>query len=863
MHRRLIGLVVWSLLGARAIVAAETTTPDLASRIEFFERQVRPLLTQHCATCHSAETKPAGGLRVDDHQGLLAGGNGGPAVVPGKPAESLLLQRVLPDAKRRMPAEGEPLSAEQIALLTRWIEEGAVWPKLEVAISAGDEDYEQLRQTHWAFQPLQISTIPEVQLREWPRDEIDHFLLARLEAEGLAPVGDARKEELLRRLTFDLTGLPPTPDEMDAFLQDDSSFAVQRVVDRLLESPAFGVHWGRAWLDLARYGESTGPSRNIPYPHAWRYRDYVVDAVNRDVPFPDFVREQIAGDLLPARDADQRNRNLIATGFLALGVKDVNQRFKVRFIMDNVDEQIDVVSRSILGLTVSCARCHDHKFDPIPQADYYALAGIFTSSEMFAGLRSQMGGSGLAYYVPDRLIRLAGEIPPADPAEVARLQAEVEKAKERWLAVRGTPEGLARGANGVPLQRTLRLELDKAEGQLQALTDPALHGLAAHGIREAEIVGDTQLRVRGEAEQLGPHVPRGFLGAISTVAGETIPADQSGRLQLANWLVADSNPVTIRVFVNRVWSRLFGRGLVSTVDNFGVSGSRPTHPELLDYLATTTQADGWSLKRLVRRLVLTRAYQLETRATQAHLAKDPENRWLWRHTPRRLTAEEVRDAVLAVSGQLNLTPLDGSPAQKLKMVEMRDNGPEARTLHEQVNALRVRSLYLPQLRGVTPKTLEPFDPVDQTLVTAMRDVTTVPGQALFLLNSRFVQRESQAFARRLIGVEASSVDARVALAYRLALGRAPAEHEVARVHQFLAQYSQAFPADRLVAVEPKPVEVADANSSNSQAEVNPDEVDPIGLPIREASVQPKDVEEAAWMAFTQALLASAEFRYVR
>jgi hypothetical protein len=774
----------------------------------------------------------------------------------------LLLKRVAKEAKRRMPAEGEPLTDEQIAKLTQWIADGAVWPTLDVKVVRDSREYEQLRQSHWAWQPLKQPAPPAVRDAAWPRDDVDRFLLARLEVAGLPPVGDAGKETLLRRATFDLTGLAPSPDDLEAFLADESPEAFTRVVDRLLESPAFGEQWGRHWLDVARYGESTGPSRNIPYPHAWRFRDYVIDAVSRDLPFNQFVREQIAGDLLPAASDEERNRLLIATGFLAIGVKDVNQRFPIRFQMDNVDEQIDVVTRSVLGLTVSCARCHDHKFDPVPQADYYALAGIFTSTEMHAGLRSQMGGSGLAYYVPKKLLVLHGDLPPADPAEVARLTAEVKVAKDKWDAVRGTPEGLKPGPNGVPFQRTLRLELDKLQSQLFALTDPAERGLAAHGVRDAEKVGDTELRVRGEAEKVGPLIPRGFLTAVPVANASSINPTQSGRLELANWLANDTNPLTPRVFVNRVWSKLFGRGLVGTVDNFGVTGDPPTHPELLDHLASSTVADGWSLRRLVRRLVLTRAYQLASTSTPAHFTRDPENRLQWRHAPRRLTAEEIRDSILAASGQLVPSRPEASPAKKLRMVEMRDNGPEAKSLHEQANASLVRSLFLPQLRGVTPANLAAFDPVEQTLVAGSRETTTVPGQALYLLNAPFVQRQAHALAKRLL--EGSRGDhERLEEAYRRVLGRVPSDAELARAEAFLADYSANYRESPVLAATLASNDTTANESTNKLPPENPDEADQSSLAIRDELTRPADGRTAAWLAFTQALFASAEFRYVR
>ena len=811
-----VGLLPSTVSGGE-VAGAEVAGAESQAKVEYFERHVRPIFERHCVACHSADTKPAGGFRVDDRNGLVQGGNSGPGIVPGKPQESLLLKRVAKDAKKRMPAEGEPLTDEQIAVLSRWIEQGAAWPELKVKVQREAADYDNLRKTHWSWQPIGQPTTPSVQTMAWPRDSIDRFVLARLEAERLVPVPDADKATLLRRVTFDLTGLPPTVDELRAFMADDSPQAFETVVDRLLKSPAFGEQWARHWLDVARYGESTGPSRNIPYPHAWRYRDYVIDALNADMPFNQFVREQLAGDLLAAAndtgasaeasDAAKAaanaaaNRQRIATGFLALGVKDVNQRFPIRFQMDNVDEQIDVVSRALLGLTVSCARCHDHKFDPVPQADYYALAGIFTSTEMYAGVKSLMGGGGLAYYVPKRLVPLTGgESSGVAPEALAKLEAEAAEAKRAWEAVRGKPEGLKPGADGVPHQRTLKLKFDALQAKVAAANDPAERGQVAHGVRDAEKIGDTAVRVRGEAEKIGMVVPRGFLSAVPVSGTAPVNPTESGRRELAEWIVSDANPLTARVFTNRVWSKLFGRGLVVSVDNFGVTGEPPSHPELLDHLASTTIADGWSLKRLVRRLVLTRTYQLSSDSTPAHLERDPENKWLWRHAPRRLTAEEIRDAMLASAGQMDSARPEASPVKKLRMVEMRDNGPEAKGIHDQASDSRSRSVYLPQLRGLTPKSLEAFDPVDPTLVSGSRDVTTVPSQALFMLNGGFVRQNALELARELLSDDdAATADdtadntaqadaGRIRTAYLRVLGREPNSLENARVESFLGEY---------------------------------------------------------------------------
>ncbi|MFO0891663.1 MAG: PSD1 and planctomycete cytochrome C domain-containing protein [Isosphaeraceae bacterium] len=853
---------------ASLAASAAEPSPAGAKSAEWFEKKIRPILVGHCYACHSADTKPAGDLRVDDRNGLLMGGDSGPAMVPGDPGNSLLIRRLRhANPNRRMPKEGKPLSDEEIGELALWIRHGAPWPGVKVPASLGQPKswYEPLKKEHWAWQPLNDPVLPVVHDPSWPSDDLDRFVLAGLEKAGLSPVRDAEKATLIRRVSFDLTGLPPTPEQTDAFLADRSPDAFAKVVNRLLASPGFGERWGRHWLDVARYGESTGPSRNIPYPHAWRYRDYVIEATNRDLPFDRFVTEQIAGDLLPASSPGERDRLATATGFLALGVKDVNQRFKVRFQMDNVDDQIDAVTRSLLALTVSCARCHDHKFDPIPITDYYALAGIFTSTENCAGVRNKMGGAGLDYYDPNLLVTLSGA-KSVPPEQVKGLEAKVAEAKKAWDAIRGTREGLARGPDGFPKQRPYRLAYEKLRGELLELTDPGSRGYALHAVRDAKQVGDTQLRIRGEAEQLGPSVPRGFLTAFDVPGASKVSPAQSGRLELARWLTSPKNPLTPRVAVNRVWQHLFGRGIVTTVDNFGTTGDAPSHPELLDHLASGFVRDGWSVKRLVRRIVLSHAYRLGGDSTPAHMEADPENQLLWRHSPRRLESEEVRDAILSIAGTLSPTWANGLIVRDLKMIELRDNGPEARMILERTDASTVRSVYLPLLRGLAPRALEPFDPVEQTLVTGRRETTTVPSQALFLLNSSFVRRQSLALAERLLEQGGVGDDSRVRSAYRFALGRVPSSREVDSALAFLADYASLEPGREGLA--PPQVALASAvterpSQQKAPQPANPDEVDQTGEPVVEAEIRPKDTRTAAWLAFTQALFGSAEFRYVR
>jgi cytochrome c553 len=861
---------VVTLVAFASAARADEASPD-AAKLDFFEKKIRPILADHCYQCHSADTKPSGGLRVDDLHGLLLGGDAGPAIIAGKPEESLILERVQHGSKKVMPKEGDLLTDAEIADLTQWIKDGVAWPREKIPpyIGRKREDFEELKARHWAWQPLKQPSVPTVADASWPRSDIDRFVLAGLEAKKLAPVADADRVTLIRRVTFDLTGLPPTPADIETFQKDASPDAFAKVVDRLLASTQFGERWGRHWLDVARYGESTGPSRNIPYPHAWKYRDYVIDAVNRDVPFNRFIQEQIAGDLLPAATSADRDRQLTATGFLALGVKDVNQRFKTRFIMDNVDEQIDAVSRSFLALTVSCARCHDHKFDPIPTTDYYALAGIFTSTDDAAGVRNKMGGGGLDYYDPSMLLKLTSAAPEPPAEEVAKLKADFEEKKKAWDAIRGTPEGLKPAANGKPTQRPYRLAFEKAQAELAQLTDPAARGLAVHGVREGKAIADTEVRIRGEAERLGPTVPRGFLTTFKVPDAPTISPQESGRLELAQWLSSAQNPLTARVAVNRVWQHLFGDGIVTTVDNFGVKGDTPSNPELLDHLAQEFIHDGWSVKTLIRQIVLSHAYQLSGDVPSGYRDIDPADRLIWRHAPRRLDAEEMRDTMLASAGRLQTMPPEASPAKALRMVEMRDNGVEAKQINEAADHALYRSVYLPLLRGVTPKALEAFDPVSQTLVTGQREATTVPTQALFLLNSTFVRQQALAFAEKVTANGDRPDGEWIRDIYQLTLGRSPNPQEIERATAFIGEYASSWQqgasaAPQVVAVSAT-TENTDAGVATAVAgqAANPDDADRAPVAVKEDAVEPKSARAAAWMTFIQALYASAEFRFVR
>ena len=888
-------LLLWPIslavfLPGLSIVKANDA-PVSSEAVEFFEKKIRPVLAANCYNCHSADNKASGGLRVDDRNGLIAGGGRGAGVVPGKPDESLILRAVLKtDEKLQMPPDSK-LTDEEIADLRTWIETGAAWPSPEVPyeLTEGNPHYEDLKKNHWSWQLLTNPAVPSVSHVDWPRGEIDRFVLAQLEQQGLTPVSDADRASLLRRITFDLTGLPPSPEDIRAFLADQLPSAYESVVDRLLASPAFGEHWGRHWLDVARYGESTGSARNLPYPQAWKYRDYVIDAFNKDKPYDQFIREQIAGDLLNFSSEDQRKEQLIATGFLALGVKDVNQRFKVRYDMDNIDEQIDTVSKAVLGLSISCARCHDHKFDPIPTSEYYALAGIFNSTDLCAGLRNRMGGGGLDYYDTNLLLVLSsnGAVDPEHTAKVEAARQKADEAKAEFERIRDSADAGKPGPNGRPMRQIARQKWNRAQAEYVALSDPTASSEIALGVRDARIIGDTEIRFRGEAEQLGPKVPRGVVSVVHGPTTPVIPADQSGRLQLAQWLTDPANPLVSRVIVNRVWYHLFGSGIVRTVDNFGVTGDTPSHPELLDYLAQRLVSSGWSLKKVIRELVLSRAYRLSTETTEAHLLADPENRLIWRHGPRRLTAEEIRDAQLAAAGKLDRTREAASPASALRVIELRNNGPEAKTIHEHAGSSHRRSVYLPLLRTLVPRSLEVFDFAEQGLVTGLRDTTTVPTQALYLLNDGFVRKQALALAEDLASRSDLSDEARVTEIYLRVVGREPVARETERANAYLTAFTAeaetalaetfaaksaglaSTEAQTSVSAETEPTASADASVATAVAQTqaaqlaNPDDVTQEEEIVAEETVEAGNARTAALHSFIQALIGSAEFRYLK
>ncbi len=767
---------IWLVVAVLYVVPA--TKPLLAEDLEFFETKIRPVLAQQCYGCHSAEAKTRmGGLSLDTRDGIREGGMRGHAVVPGDLESSLILGALRYEGSLKMPPTGK-LSDGVVSDFERWIAMGAPDPReAEVVQSERKIDLSEGRK-YWAFQAPSRQAAPKVTRREWADGAIDRLVLAGLEDKGLRPAPDATRSALLRRVSIDLTGLPPTAAEVEAFLEDRDSGAYERVVDRLLKSENFGERWGRHWLDVARYADSIGRTRNLPFPLAWRYRDYVIDAFNEGLPYDEFIRQQVAGDLLPYDTTEERVRNQVATGFLAIGANDLNEPDAKQFEADIADEMINVSTRSFLALSVGCARCHDHKFDPIPTEDYYSLAAIFRSSELRTGLRRRPRFNARYFRVAmtvelDGLQAYPGVDGAGVEAERARLEKEMNAAEE------------AR-------DRTQSRAVSK---QLSALPMPQN---IAMGVVEAGNPVKMRVNVGGDPHTLGDPVEAGFVQVVypSDAEAPRIPKNASGRLQLAEWLASKDNPLTARVMANRVWHHLFGKGLVSTVDNFGASGRQPTNQALLDHLAVRFMDEDWSVKSLIREIVTSRTYRMSTRFDPHNFEIDPDNDHVWRANLRRLEAESVRDSVLVVSGELSAGPPKLAPMLAFDRNQLIN--PNNRNLRPWDLENTYRSLYVPVIRNQARPMFEAFDFPEPSETKGVRDITTGPSQALFLMNNDFVREQAGIAAERLMAAH-SDDRARVRRAFRQTLSRDPTDSEadraLLRVRETIAGLGEEGPAE--------------------------------------------------------------------
>lgn len=787
-------LAAW-LAGGWSVIAASLEP----AQIEFFEKRIRPVLVQSCYECHSAQHQKAkGGLLVDSKAALLKGGDNGPAIVPGDPDKSLLVKAVRrSDPNLEMPPKHK-LDAQTIQDIEQWVKLGAADPRTEATTNITGIDWGKARE-FWSFQPVREPPLPKVKNTRWVQSPIDRFVLAKLQEKGLKPAPATDKRTLIRRATYDLTGLPPTPEEIDAFLADKSPKAFECVVERLLASPAYGECWGRHWLDVARYADTAGCNSDFPIPPAYKYRNWVIDAFNADKPYDQFIREQVAGDLLPAANTGERARNIIATGYLAISRRFSSSTNEFHLTLEDA---IDNLGKGLLGLSLSCARCHDHKYDPVPNEDFYALYGIFESSTYtFPGVE--------LYPTPRDYVPLGA---PEQVANWQKWEQELTDLSVRYEHLQSLTRGSRRATNDVEKIKTEMAEITKRKEQLRA-HPPQVE--LAYAVTEGR-PHDTRLQRKGDPHSLGNVVPRGFLQILS---GRKLPKDchASGRRELADWLTDPQNPLTTRVMVNRIWQRHFGKGIVQTPNDFGKRGKAPTHPELLDYLATRFIASGWSVKAMHRLILLSSTYQMSCADNAKHAALDVNNDYLWRFNRRRLSAEEIRDSLLFVSGTLDRTPGGSHPFPAMSTWHFTQHTPFV-----DVYPSDKRTVYLMQQRIRKHPFLELFDGADPNSTTGDRPHNTTPIQALFMMNAPLAHEQAAKFAERIQSLAVKEGD-RISRAFEFVYGRLPAKDEIKVGEAYLKAVTAA---------------------------------------LREAGTAENQLATAAWASYSRVLLGSNEFIFV-
>ncbi len=929
-----IALTLTLCAGSAAMAA---TAED--AKIAFFEKTIRPILIKRCYECHSVESgKSKGGLLIDSRDAILKGGDSGPALLAGNPDKSHLIESVrYQNQDLQMPPKGA-MPAAEVKALEEWVKMGAPDPR--EAVASGKPSTPRIIDLkegakHWAFRPIAQPAVPKADAA----NPIDAFISEKLAEKGLSLAAPADKRTLIRRATFDLTGLPPSPQEVDTFLADNAPDAFAKVIDRLLRSPQYGEKWGRHWLDVARYSDSNGLDENIALGTAWRYRDYVVQAINADKPFDQFLTEQLAGDLLEAKDLPTRKAQTTATAFLNLGAKVLAEPDKEKLTMDVVDEQIDVMGRAFMGLTLGCARCHDHKFDPVPTDDYYSLAAIFKSTQSFSVDR--IGALSTAYEAPmgslddfaavkssERILKdQRSAVSKAESAAITALRKEVrEHAVDYLMAAATLPEtptmsqvkavaeplGLrahvllncrvylaanetlpffkpwqdavekhsdvsslrgyytaifaaaeklvlkpkpkpAADAKAEPedptedsLLHQARAALDAPAGFLALPPEPIIlfpkdvadkvRSLkdtmmttesnlpdlpTTLAVSEApKILKELPVHIRGSHLALGKPVSRGFIqvAQASLKTKPEFPANQSGRLELARWLANPEHPLTSRVIANRVWSWHFGQGIVSSTDNFGLLGQKPSHPELHDWLAHWFTTNGWSLKDMHRLIMSSRTYQQSSTVPSQAALSDPENRLLHHFPVRRLEAEEIRDALLNVAGSLDNT-IGGKTIPRRNREFVFNHTSKDFTSYGSTR----RALYMPIIRNNLYDLFQQFDYPDPSTSTGLRNSTVVSPQALLLMNSDLATDAAQAFTTRLFKLSADK-EARLRAAYRLAFTREATAEDLRRAENYLT--------------------AADASLNSSQQDSTKRELQ-------------------AWTLLCQALMMSNEFIYLR
>lgn len=798
-------IMLWPTAITLAIIASSASADE---REAFFENHIRPVLVDQCYSCHSSTAKTLqANLLVDSPAALRKGGDSGPAVVPQKANESTLIQALEYD-HWQMPPKGK-LPTQTIANFRKWIDDGAFDPRPDSPSvpTPTNIDHTSAAKTHWAFQPIERPIAPDLH-SDWPWSPIDAFVLDKANQQQLQLNADSDRSALLRRIYLNLIGLPPSADEVLAFLNDQNPDAIERVVDRLLASPHYGERQGRYWLDLARYADSNGADENHAYPVAWRYRDYVVDQLNAGLPYNEFVTQQLAGDLLATDSLEQRRANLTATGYLILGPKMLAEQDKPKLVADLVDEQLDTISQSLLGLTISCARCHDHKFDPISAEDYYALAGILHSTKSMANLEfvSQWNTRDL----PD----------PTIEEQIKQLQAKIAAAEAELLQLTMKPEQ-QQSAEEKTAVANAKQHIEELKKNL-----PTLPQVMAADEAPVKLVA---LHVRGNHLQLkGEPIPRRLpLLFEHSLPQPQMPDGHSGRLEFAQTLFHSRNPLTSRVMANRLWSWMFGKGIVRTVSNFGLKGEAPSHPELLDWLAAELMYQEWSLKSMQRKLLLSRSFQLSSVASPDQTLKDPDNRYWTYYSLRRLEIEPLRDSLSAIGG--NFDRRFGGQAASIYGPNYSEDG---RGKNE-FDALR-RTIYLPINRAALHEMLAAFDYVESGVSVGQRNSTVVPHQSLFLMNHPFVRQQANELAKHLLDaitqhetrLSQENFVQRIQRAYLIIYNRLPDSTEFEFAKSFLQEVTRSHHPD--------------------------------------ATIESLDrmQQESVWTEFCHALLTSNEFLYI-
>lgn len=830
--------------------AASATTQNASASNDhaandFFESKIRPLLTERCGRCHFG-SNAKGGVRLDGPTGKDAAYDPN-VLVPGQPDQSPLIRAVEHSGDAKMPPNSK-LDQAQISDLKKWIAQGAYWPRAKATSSS------RANVDHWAFKAVTKPKLPAVRNEDWPRSPIDRFVLAKLEAAGLQPVADADPTTLLRRVHFDLVGLPPTPEEADAFLADRRPDAFERLVDRLLESPRYGERWGRHWMDVVRYADTAGDNADYPIPEARLYRDYIIDSFNADVPYDRFVREQLAGDLIASTndsaDGSAARNRIVATGFLALSRRYATAPYEFWHL--TLEDAIDTVGQGLLAMTFRCARCHDHKFDPISMRDYYALYGIFDSTRL-----PWAGGEEFQSKSAPRMHFVSLSDPSAVAIATSRneqrkraLKASIEQFEKNHPLLKeiasldGQVAALdrkivdaAKAATSATELRSERKKLDerrkKAKKELQSKLQAERDELRLRerGNLPPEIPvayaavdgtpGNARVQQRGNPETLGQEVARGDLSGLPFGKRLAIGSNESGRKQLAEWLTSTDHPLTARVIVNRIWMWHMGKGLVATPSNFGTRGLPPSHPELLDHLASEFMANGWSIKKLHRAILKSRTWQLASTGGARQWSADPENRLYWRMDRRRLDAEAIRDAALAVAGPadgLDLARPGPHPFPPLHRWNWTQHNP-----FREIYPSRHRSVYLMTPRLQRHPYLALFDGPDTNATTGARSQSTVPLQALYLMNGDEATARAKALANRILHRETEATEsASIELAYRLVYCRLPMPEETKAAKDYLTRYARA----------------------------------------NDKAGNPEKARLAAWTSWCRTLLASNEFVYI-